>query len=385
MKIFYFSGTKLPSENAHSVHVMKMAQAFAKAGHDVTLYAKSINNASQTDIFEIYDVQPIFDLHLTPYIPIPVIGSGTRLMKVSNAVSKKGKPDLAFGHDLIALAMLARRNVPVMLELYELPRFAAHTTALKSLIYSRNLKGIVTVSDVLKTEILKKYPEIESEEIFVAPDGADLIENIAANETNSNILRGRPDAYNVGYAGSLHPGKGLALITRIAKTRPEYDFHVVGGNRKQVQKLETTNTLKNVYFYGHRDHAQIPRYLKAFDVCVAPYQHRALIRTGRNASRWISPMKVFEYMAAQKPVICSNLPVLQNILKHSKNAILLPSSDEDKWAQAIDELKAHPDLARRLAMNGYESLKNHYTWDKRVEAIISFSVNGRPTLEHLSA
>ena len=53
MKIFYMSGTRLPSQDSHPIHVMKMAQAFGKAGHDVTLFAQGSGAASE-DLFEIY-------------------------------------------------------------------------------------------------------------------------------------------------------------------------------------------------------------------------------------------------------------------------------------------------------------------------------------------
>lgn len=384
MNIFYFSGAKLPSNDAHSVHIMKMAQAFAKAGHDVTLFTKGINNATTSDLFKIYDTQPIFKIIQSSYMGIPFIGNKMRLL-TRTANDNQKTPDLIFGHDLSTLSLLRKRNIPIIFEAHQMPSGSTQHIAFLQLIRSRNLKAIVAVSDILKREILAKYTALEPEMIFVAPDGADLIDHIAANEHDTDILRGRKNAYNVGYAGSLHPGKGLAMITRIAKLRPEYDFHILGGSQKQVQKLETANTLKNIYFYGHRDHADVPKYLKAFDVAVAPYQHRALIKTGRNISRWISPMKVFEYMAAQKPVLCSDLPVLQNILKHDHNALLLPASNEAKWASAIDMLKDNPDHAHRLAMNAHESLKNHYTWDKRAEAVLDVYHVGRLNLRALSS
>lgn len=384
MNIFYFSGTKLPSQNAQSIHVMKMAQAFSKTGHNVTLFAGGMNNAASDDIFSIYDTEKIFKLYLSSHLSVPLLSDAKRLLAFAGKISNLDKPNLIYGHDPIALALLAPRHTPIIFEAHNLPSLSTHHWAFLKLLKQNNLQSIIVVSDILKHAFLKKYPEIHSEDIFVVHDGADLIKHITSPEDGLNILRGRPNALNIGYTGSLAPGKGMSLITRIAKIRPEYDFHVIGGTQKQVQKLETENTLKNLYFYGYRDHAEIPSYLKTFDITIAPYQHRALIKTGHNMSRWISPMKVFEYMAAQKPIICSNLSTIHEILEHEHNAILLPASDERKWAETMDRIKDNPEEGNRLARNAYNSLKEKYTWDKRAQAIMDIYFNKQAQTIRLS-
>lgn len=365
MKIFYFSGTKLPSQDAESVHVMKMAQAFAKNGHDVTLHGRSIAPVEADALHQSYDTDPCFTLKLSSAVLPPVLSAPKIL--------KNNKPDLAFGHDYFALTKAAREGVPVVFEAHDLPHNRLNKHILGKLLKNTNLKAIVTVSDVLKQAFLNTYPSLKPEQIFVAHDGADLINYLDRPAKKLELLKGREDAFNIGYAGSLHPGKGLALISRIARIRPEYDFHVLGGTQKQVQRLLTENKLKNIHFYGHRDHAEVPSFLKAFDICIAPYQHRALIKTGRNTSRWISPMKLFEYMAASKPILVSNLPVIQEILTHDYNGILLPASDEEEWADTMDELHDDTEICEALGRNAYESLKGNYTWDQRADAIMRFA------------
>lgn len=375
MNIFYFSGIRLPSQNAQSIHAMKMAQAFSKVGHDVTLFAGCVNNAVSDDIFNIYDTEPIFKLYLSAHLNMPLVSSAKRLLAFAGKIARIGKPDLVYGHNVLELSLLAPRNIPIVFEAYSLPTLPSHNWAFSKLLKQGRLHSIVVVSDVLKQAFLKKYKEIEPEDIFVAHDGADLIRHIASSDNETNILKGNNTLLNIGYTGSLAPGKGIALITRIAKIRPEYNFHIVGGGQKKVQKLETNNTLRNLFFYGYRDHAEIPSYLDAFDVTLAPYQHRSLIKTGNNMSRWISPMKIFEYMAAKKPILCSDLPTIHEILEHEHNAFLLPASDENKWAETIDMLKENPKTVQKITHNAYEHLKDKYTWDKRAQAITDLCLN----------
>ncbi len=365
MKIYYFSGTKLPSQDPQSIHVMKMAQALVKVGHDVTLFGRSVAPVASEDLFRSYDTDPCFSIKLSSTVLPPAL-SARHLVKTDMA-------DLAFGHDFFALTKAARDGVPVVYEAHDFPKSRLNRHLLGKLLKHENLKAIITVSDILKQEFLNCYPSLKPEQIFVAHDGADLINYLDRPAKHLETLKGRMDAFNIGYAGSLHPGKGLALISRIARIRPEYDFHILGGTQKEVQRLQTENDMKNIHFYGHRDHVEVPSYLKAFDICIAPYQHRALIKTGRNTSRWISPMKLFEYMAAGKPILCSNLPIIREIVTHDYNAILLPASDEEEWADTIDELKEDAEIGEALGRNAYESLKDNYTWDQRAEAIMRFT------------
>ncbi len=83
-------------------------------------------------------------------------------------------------------------------------------------------------------------------------------------------------------------------------------------------------------------------------------------------------MKVFEYMAAKKPMICSKLQVIEEIVTHNHDALLLPASNEKQWAEAIDILAESPDVVETLTENAHKSLRDNYTWDKRVEAIFTF-------------
>ncbi|MGN7437471.1 MAG: glycosyltransferase family 4 protein [Alcanivorax sp.] len=385
MKIYYFSGTKIPSQNPQSVHAMKMAQAFSKAGHEVTLFAKNSLNARTEDVFQIYDIDFPFQMNLSSRAGFPVISSARRLISARKNTYRGPTPDLIFGHDPLALLMNAKAAHSIIFEIHNIPTQPVMKLAISKLLAQNNLRGIVAVSDILKQDLLRAYPEIVPEHVFVAHDGADLMDHIKSNTQKLDTLKGRKESFNVGYAGSLHPGKGLALISRLAKIRPEYDFHVLGGTKKQVQQFQINNRLRNIHMYGHRDHAEVPSYLKSFDVCIAPYQHRALIKTGRNTSRWISPMKIFEYMAAERPIICSNLPVIHEILKDDYSAFLPPASDEEKWAEILDVLHDNPHVRARIAANAHQTLIEKYTWDKRVEAIMTFCIYGKKTLHYADA
>lgn len=370
MKILYLSGLSLPSKDSASVHVMKLAQAFADADHELTLYAKAKPGASEKSIREDYNVTDNFKLDLSSFVRVPVYGNAKPFQDIART---RSLPDLVYGRDPVALSLFCPTGIPILLEIDSLPsaKPTSHWAFLK-LIGQSNFRGIVTSSDTLKQTLLLTYEALSAEQVFVAHDGADLREHIEAGQRDIEKLKGRRDAPNVGYTGSLFIGKGVEIIERVAKLCPELDFHVIGGSVRQVHAHKMRKNSPNIHFYGFKQHADIPTYLQSFDVVLAPYQHHALVKTGKNISRWISPIKIFEYMAARKPILSSDLPMIREILRPDHNALLVPAAEDEKWAEAIRYLLKKPEEAKRLADNAYEELKSKYTWDKRAEAILGF-------------
>ncbi len=369
MNIFYFSGAKLPSRSPQSVHCMKMAQALSKAGHTVTLFAKTLNETAPEDLFKIYGVDQNFKVHLSPNVGLPFLSGARRMMEISRKLNNLQNPDLVYGHDAVAITLFAPDHTPIVFEAHSVPQDTARRNAFQKLLKNPNLSGIVVASEILKNELLNQFPGMNTDDILVIHEGADILEDVSAIS-----LKGRKDVFKIGYAGSLTPGKGLGLLSRVAALRPEFDFHVIGGNEDEIAQHELENGQENLYFYGYKNHADIPAYLLACDVLVAPYQHRALMRTGQQAMRWISPMKLFEYMAARKPILASALPTIEDILSDEETALLLNASDEEEWVKALDRLKNNPKDAEYIAENGYHMLQDHYIWDKRASTLIDYGL-----------
>ena len=85
----------------------------------------------------------------------------------------------------------------------------------------------------------------------------------------------------------------------------------------------------------------------------------------------MSPLKMFDYMAAKMIIIASNLKVYKHVLKHNFNCILVDINDDEKWSKAIQYAFKKNYKNQFLKNNAYETAKN-YTWDKRCQKIINF-------------
>ncbi|MCB1840738.1 MAG: glycosyltransferase family 4 protein [Alphaproteobacteria bacterium] len=380
MRIYYFSGASFPSPEARSVHVIKMCEAFGKAGHDVTLFAMGSPYLDPDAVFKAYDVTGSFTLSLSHDVKLPLLSGYKRMRHIAEKMKALGAPDMVYGRDPIALALFSPQQVRVVFEASQVPQHKAEYVAISRLIKRPGFCGIIALSDALKQIYLKKYPSLRPEQIFVAHDAADIPHNISGTALPVQSLKGREEAPKIGYAGTLHQGKGLSMILRIAPLLPDYDFHVVGGSKEELARIRKNTPPANVIFYGYRPHAEVAGYLKAFDIVLAPYQHQALIKTGKNISRWISPMKVFEYMAACKPIIASDLQILREFLTHEQNALLMTVGDPLAWVEAIKRLHHDPELCRRLSENAFADLKKNFTWDMRVKTVLDFASGKRSSI-----
>ncbi|MDB5894740.1 MAG: glycosyltransferase [Rhodoferax sp.] len=103
----------------------------------------------------------------------------------------------------------------------------------------------------------------------------------------------------IGYFGAIAEWFDVKLVRRIAQTYPDCLVLLVGNDT--VQARQELKDLRNVQFTGEVPYRELPHYLYAFDACLLPFQVSALTLA-------TNPVKVYEYLAAGKPVVCVDLP-----------------------------------------------------------------------------
>ena len=87
----------------------------------------------------------------------------------------------------------------------------------------------------------------------------------------------------------------------------------------------------------------------------------------------MSPLKMFEYMSSNRPIISSNLPVIKEVLINKENALLVEPDNLQDWRDAVQLLYQTESLRVQLAENAYKDYLNLYSWDKRAEALLEFA------------
>ena len=152
---------------------------------------------------------------------------------------------------------------------------------------------------------------------------------------------------------------------------PEVLFLIYGGNDGDVLFRRRNNKLINLRFMGHITHVEAQRIMKIVDVLLMPYQQEVSIGVDKHdTGRWMSPMKMFEYMASGVPIISSDLPVLREVLSDGVNCLLVESNNKEAWMNALLNLMNEPKIAQRIGLSAHLDYKNSYTWLNRAKELV---------------
>jgi glycosyltransferase involved in cell wall biosynthesis len=89
-------------------------------------------------------------------------------------------------------------------------------------------------------------------------------------------------------------------------------------------------------------------------------------------------MKVIEYLASGRPMVCSDLPVLRELVAQGETALLVDPEEADDWVAAIERLRDDLELRARLGTNGRAVHRDRFTWQARTAALLALGA-GRDT------
>lgn len=178
-----------------------------------------------------------------------------------------------------------------------------------------------------------------SDRAFAAPDVRDLARPV------------------VGFAGNFVPAKvDFALLDAVARERPDWTLVLVGPARDAAEHaLRRLTQLPNVRWLGAKAYEELPRFVAAFDVALIPYVANAYTRS-------CFPLKVYEYLAAGKPVVASGLPELAGM---EPDVVLAARPAEFVAAvEAALERGQQSDRARRMELAAAN------TWERRAGRLL---------------
>ena len=374
MKLIYLSNARIPTEKAHGLQTMKMGEAFASCGLDVELVTPRRFNVIKENPFKYYDVEKKFKIIKLPcldFIPLDfILGRIAFLIQtISFLISAKiylsfKKYDILYTREQLTGLFFK----DFVLEIHSLPhkiRFF-HRRA-----WQRAKKLIVLTSFIKNSLIEIGIPE---NKILVAPDGVDLEKfDIEISKKEARKKLNLPeDKILIGYIGmlkTLNMEKGINFAIGSLKFLDNRIVLVlVGGHNKDIEfykKMVEELQFKNkVLFIGQVPHKSVPMYLKAFDVLIAPFPEIDHYKF------YMSPLKIFEYMTSERPIIISNLPAIREVLNES-NAILIKPGSPEKLAESINFTLKNPTFADRISKQAHKDVRE-YTWIKRAERILKF-------------
>jgi len=238
-----------------------------------------------------------------------------------------------------------------------------------------SFRGVAAISGVHRRLLLDGgWPE---EKVIAAHSGVDLTQFVEASKANGH-LRARLAAEGqrvVLYAGSFYTGKGGDQMLLAAERMKDVKFVLLGGRDFEVAELKErckSLGLDNVELTGHMTHAEIPSYLFAADILIAPFTEDGCDIAGKVIIPYASPIKLFEYMAAGKPIVASNIGAIPEVLRHDVNALLVAPGSVDDLVLNLSKLLSDPALAARLGARALRDVRL-YSWEERVARILELA------------
>jgi glycosyltransferase involved in cell wall biosynthesis len=364
---------------------MKMCQALVVSGQDVRLVVPAgrerneFQERSWDYLAHHYGLEnefPIEWLEASPNMRgYDYAWRATRLAQSWNA-------DLVYTRLPQAAALHSTFHLPTVLEIHDFPQGRLGPFFLRRFLNGTGSKRLVVISNALAEDLSMAFKlPLKKSFMLIAPDGVDLSryqdlpEPAAARRELNQIIQGHAsktgasfsiERLTIGYTGHLYPGRGIGLILDLAARLPELNFLLMGGEPDEVAsliKLVKQRKLTNLIITGFVPNADLPRYQAMCDILLMPYQRKVAASSGGDIARYLSPMKLFEYMACERAIISSDLPVLKEILSPSM-ARLLPPDDQEAWNQAIVSLCNDPSIRFQLASAARLAVAE-YTWERR--------------------
>lgn len=190
---------------------------------------------------------------------------------------------------------------------------------------------------------------------FCVPNGADidLFREVVTNNGSPSpkVVDALPRP-RLGFVGHIQYWVDLKLIRFVAEKRPDWSFVIIGPAHPMAD-LAALKGLSNVHLLGRRDQSEIPGLLKAVDVCINPYK-------ADGVAAHASPLKLYEYLAAGKPVVSTDMPEAR---KFEGDVLIADSYTEflEQCDRVISRLPEPPStIQSRLARISVHSWQNRF-------------------------
>lgn len=371
MRIAYIAAAVIPSWTANSVQVMKVCQALQQNKNDVHLFVPGSMEVQWSELHSHYGVNEEFPIHWLRFQPIY-----KKLDFVLSAIreAKKLNADIVYTRLLWAAWFASNQGFRVILEVHDRPVGKLGARLFRGFLRMKPQKRIVLITRALKDILEKEYSlRFREDETLIAPDGVDLERYSERVEPSiARVRLGLDDRFTALYSGGFYEGRGLDNLMGLALRFPQVQFLWVGGKEDVVESWQrklADARIRNIQLTGFIPNEQLPTYQQAADVLLMPYGKIIAGSSGGNIADVSSPMKMFEYMAAGRVILTSDISVLREVL-NEKNACFYNTGDLDDLGSKFHRLMLDEELRKRLALQALVDVRQ-YSWQARMDKIIT--------------
>ena len=343
-----------------SVHIQEVVREYRRRGHDVTVYATRRGSDVPDDLAELRVVD----------VPITTRDEEEReraQQAASASVSdmvRAGGYDLVYERYSLFSTVIAECGVPGILEVnaplideQRTHRMLVDEQAADAALQEQVQAALATicVSDPVRDWVIART---EGTRVFTVPNGVNVHRITPQPES--------PGAPVVTFVGTLKPWHGVdVLLHARAQAHKDWKLRIIGDGPMRAELDDLARSLGvDVDFRGAVAPDAIPQHMAGTAIGVAPYP-----AMDTDSDQYFSPLKVYEYMAAGLPVVASRVGQLPEIMGES--AYLVPPSDPEALAEALDALVANPVERAQVGSDNRRQAEREHSWTGTVDHILA--------------
>lgn len=379
---------RFPLPRANGVQIVKTAAALARAGAHTMLLVRQSDPRPTDEILELYGLRPEPQLevrrlpvsHRTGSYTLPRL---TFLARTTAAAVAGRRAAVVYTRDLqladLLVGLTAFAHGPVIYEAHAVeallyvergalygtgekpnPRKARRLAKREHRVWKSAAAFVTTTAGIRDSFTTAFGPR---EHVHVIPNGCDVAEDRCFTAPDRGAAR-------VVYAGQLYPWKGVDVLVEAMARVPEARLVILGGIEDEAdlprirERVRSLGLSDRIEMPGTVPQARVAEELARASVICVPFLKSAM------TERHTSPIKLFEALAAGRPIVASDLPSTREILRDGETARLVAPGEPAALAAAIQGLLADRDAAERLARAAWEDAPR-YSWDARAKSILA--------------
>lgn len=373
MIFIYISPNNIPSRSAYSINIINQCYSLSKESkvYLITL-SDSNNNYIKDKIYKIYGVRPGKNFIIIPIFSKFKFISYFKILINILKLYFIHKPISIISRNLYLSFVLL--HIPLKINhIYEIhhPTYSFREMMQKKIIYTKSIKKIFI------TKALRKfYFQGSDKNSIVLPDAAEEYKNLFTRDIthiykNKYSYLNSEKQNNIGYFGSLYHGRGIEKIIILSKKFPNINFYIIGG---PTSFLNQYSIPKNLICLGYMNYSESRFLMLKMSILIIPYSNQIKINSNSiSTAKWMSPLKIFEYMSSKKLIVTNDIKVLKEVLNPNNSVILKDNISE--WENFIKCYIKDRSKYESLISSSYNDFKLYYSWNIRSKKIINFIKN----------
>ena len=374
--IHYVVNARLPHVRAYGIQIAKMCEAFIEEGTTLTLVIPRTRasrkfmreeNALRTDVHTV--VVPGLDWYDRGRAGFLLASLVFMVSSTWYLVREKIRGNLkviyTIDMDTFSYAYLPLFGVPCYAEMH-----GAKRATIVNRFFFRRAAGVIATNQEIR-DVLQTTFDLPPGRSIVEENGVDESEftrvlSKAEAPEKLSIPEGKPVAL---YAGRFYPWKGLDILVAAARRAPDIAWYAVGGSLEQFREFTGSAELPpNLHIVADRPVNEMPCWLACADALLV-----LGTRKNEQSFRFTSPMKVYEYACARRPIVASATAALQGILSGSEALFYTPDDADDLVGKVRHATDGGQEIDRMTARA--RARASAHTWSVRASRILSFMRN----------